>query len=128
MPKYNPGRSARILLDSVHLYNVTFSQVFCELVKISDRRNLVYLNSHRKKHISSVCKVAGLDRMLNYYVKNGTMIRIAESTYFLNPFIVVKCTNKEVFALQDEYTRLNDALAVNRKRRRFTKIIGVISA
>ena len=117
MPKYNIGKTARIMLSKD---NTTMPGILLNLIALADRKNLIHLNGHLKSLIIKKCDIktaSYFDVSLDRYIGQGYLVRIAESTYMLNPHCAFKCSNQEYVTLVDVYEmRVKEALVkqVNR--------------
>lgn len=115
------GKSIRVLLSTCNEANV-FPPILTEILKLINRNNKIYLNSHLKKQIlKNINKDPNenkkyLDVYLDRFVKQNYMLKIAESTYFINPFIFVRGTNLEALKLQDNYSDILTAIKLNKKK------------
>lgn len=115
------GRSVRLLLNTCNEAK-SFPVILIELLKLINRNNKIYLNSHLKKQIlKNINKDPNenkkyLDVYLDRFVKQNYMLKIAESTYFINPFIFVRGTNFEALKLQESYSDIQTAIRLNKRQ------------
>lgn len=111
MPKYNIGKTARIILND---NNTSMPAILLNLIALADRKNQIHLNGHLKKFIIKKCGIktsSYFDVSITRYIEQGYLVRIAESTYMLNPHCAFKCSNQEYITLIDVYEiRAKEAL------------------
>jgi len=103
MPKTNIGKTARIMLEN----NSGLPKILTNLIGLADRKNLIHLNGHLKRMIIGkydIKTLSYLDVTISRYIEQDYLIRLAESTYMLNPHCAFKCSNPEYQMLVDIYS------------------------
>ena len=108
------GKTARVLL---HVGTESVSAVMLIMVYAMDSDNLVYLNGEKKRmlvrrfEISVEYLEVGITRM----IEKDWVMKIASSTYFVNPNQYVKCGNRQAKKLQNDYSEKKHLLQANSK-------------
>ena len=113
------GKTARIILVAD---NPMYPAVLREFIKITDRDNVINLNRFRQNNIlrnlriknlaSSYIRISIVD-----YIKQNYIVRIAESTYMLNPYVCFNCTNPEFLTLCKNYDKYCQIAFANKKQK-----------
>lgn len=118
--KVNIGKTARIILSN----NQLVPRLLAELIKIMDRKNAIYINTHLKKTIAQKLNIKilrNVDLMISRYVQQDYMLKFAESSYLLNPTVAFKCSNLEFMAICNRYDEIKEAQRQTKRRRKENK-------
>ena len=111
--RINIGKTARLPANKE---NPFIPPVLSELIAIMDRYNKVNLNAHLKRQIAIRLSTSAdyIETCIHRFVKQGFILKVANSSYVINPQGSFKCSNIEFLGLQKEYDKILKVIEVNR--------------